>query len=672
VPDSLAVDNLGTLYAFNGIDAPVAWHPDSPVAEPVGLDPPATRLTLTGLGDNLPGTTGRKVYVGYQRFLDRFGNASNLSPESLLAETGEGGYSYTDAEAPADPRVTRRQFLRNTQGQFNVFYVDIDTADLTGTSFTSTSQDGDLAENDSVVLLDDDGRPVANANGKPPAHPPFAAFHLGRLWLAGAAEYSEGSVRYTNRLAVGFGTRWTPAMVGRQFHLNGVAQEIVSVDVAAQTLRTDPAGPFAYPADFAGYAIRAYPADSRNMYFSGAGTPHAWSPLDAFEVPADGDEVTGLMPFASFLYLLKRRHLYRVTANADPFLDGALFLAARRGCVNHRCWAHADEATFLMDEGGVYALSPGGDPVPVSGAVEPLFRPPAYAADRINWQASRFFHASIDPGPGVARFLVCLRGEYLPRHALCYGYRRQRWWVEEYPVPVGAAVASDLGPPTGGWGRNPERLLLGMPAAAFAALDGSPTDGPAGTAARGRVGSATPLTLTDPTARFPDLTNVPVAVASGRGRAQVRVVVSNTATRLTVDRPWAVRPDRLSTYQVGGIAFRHRTPLLRLSPSEDRDGGSVELLFPPTAGASARLAVAPGFSAAERVGYAVGGGTAQARRGEPGRDIDLSDETGAFTAKFDRGRERLTTGRRFVRLGLDGVSGDPPTSFGETILNGVV
>jgi len=51
---------------------------------------------------------------------------------------------------------------------------------------------------------------------------------------------------------------------------------------------------------------------------------------------------------------------------------------------------------------------------------------------------------------------------------------------------------------------------------------------------------------------------LPVYILSGQGSGQVRNIVSNTGTQLTVDSPWATTPDTSSVYSIGGIPFYYQ------------------------------------------------------------------------------------------------------------------
>ena len=50
-----------------------------------------------------------------------------------------------------------------------------------------------------------------------------------------------------------------------------------------------------------------------------------------------------------------------------------------------------------------------------------------------------------------------------------------------------------------------------------------------------------------------DLDGAYVEIIAGTGAGQVRRIVSNTSTKLRLDRAWDVLPDTTSQYQIGGI-----------------------------------------------------------------------------------------------------------------------
>ncbi len=676
MPNSFAESADGVVLVADGVSRPVRWDGYEPMAVPAGIAAPGTAVAIVGTGSG--SITGS--YVAYVRYVDKYGLVSDLSPASAtVTVSAAGSLIFSGIPTPSESRVVRRQILRNTSGQLTTFYVDIDTTDLSSTALSSSRTDADLATQEAVPLLDSDGNLFANRHGLPPDDKPLLAFHLTRMWAAGEVSYAEGSCEVTQGSAIvtGRGTEWTAELAGRELHVAGATQsyEIDSVNADANPQTLTLTKPYADATNaFAAYAIRPFPARQNLLQYSEPNLPESWPATNALELPEDGDVVTGLMPKDSFLYVLKARHIYRVTAQTDPAKDGYIFLTCNRGCVNDRCWVVADEVAYLLDEGGVYAFDGSDAPKNVSTPVQTFFRASRRGGLTINWQASRFFHAAHSPQEECIRFFVTLRGEYLPRHALCYAYRADKWWVEEYPARIGSSCLGRVGRPTTGWHYTAEQVFLGSEGGRILARGGESLDGVpdgSGTLA-GTVTSASVCSLTDSTAAFGPLTGAAVAITKGQGRGQVRMVVSNTATSLEIDRPWAIRPNVTSKYQVGGIAYRYVSARMRYVPGEDRQKAACEVTFPPVPGATARLTIRHDYGPALPRGASYAGVYQTSAKGDNGKDVDLGAEQGSVEADFARLREGQTGGPRFVQVGLDGVSGDPPVSFGEMVLSGVV
>ncbi|HEX5273498.1 MAG TPA: hypothetical protein VFW33_23545, partial [Gemmataceae bacterium] len=384
------------------------------------------------------------TYTAYQRFIDADGNPSNLSPVSnTLAANNAARILYTNVPVPTDPKVVRRQLLRNTSGQATTYYVAVDTTDLQATSFADALSDETLANQEAVPLFDTTGDSLANRYTVPPSDKPFIAAYLDRMFAAGEVSYTDGSAIVTNGSAAvtGIGTQWTTSLAGRFLYVTGVNQpaQISSVDPVGQTLTL--LSPYQGPSDnFASYAIRPPPAERKVIYFSEPGLPEAWPATNGITTEQNGDVVTGLLSAESFLYILQRKHVYRLTYHLGPLVDGGVFLAALRGCVNNRSWVYLDGFVYMLDEQGVYRMGGGGSPEPLSAAVQDLFFVDRTGGGlRINWEAQEWFHALHCKDERTIRWFVALSGGRLPRHALCYNYDSRAWWVEEFAFPVGAS-----------------------------------------------------------------------------------------------------------------------------------------------------------------------------------------------------------------------------------------
>lgn len=683
MPDSFADTSTGVVLIANGIDPVFRWAGGSSLPEPAGIAAPTQTPTMTGVSDGSAGTING-YYRSFMRFVGDDGSFSDLSPVSdELAATGLISITYGNLQVPSTNRIVRRQILRNTNGQYRTFYVDVDTEDLTSTTLSGTSTDFDLSNQEAAPLVDSQGRPAANLWGVPPSNKPFLAYHIDRMWYMGSQAFAEGSIAVTkfSTIITGYGTRWPSTFAGRFLYVGGASgfYEIESVDPVTQTLTltelyvgdTDP---------YAEYSIRPAPVEDDIIYFSEAGYPEAVPPFNAMSLPMDGDQVTGGMPYRSFLYILKRRTMYRLTAQSDPALDGFVFRTGGRGCVNNRCWVVVEQSAYLMDDGGVYKFNGGDEAEALSSPIQNLFRRDNPGA--ICWAGARYFHAAHDLQGETIRWFVSLRGEYLPHHAICFGYKTNRWWIEEYPVPIGASCVGRSGRVTGGWGDEGRTVYLGGPASAVYATAGGSLDVIGSTPSYSTTGTVTTAgadTLTDGSAAF-DTTwaNVPVVITSGRGAGQLRIIVSATATVLRVNETWSIKPDSTSKYQVGGIRYHYRGARLRYAGAEARDGRSSEITFAPTSQSSeCRLRIIEDFaSVGTRMGREIGLGQrpagVSAKKAAYEQRLDLSAIRGVEWIRFDGHRDLGTDGPRLAAVELEGCAGPDRVRFGEMLLNGLV
>lgn len=679
MPNSFAESADGVVLIADGIGPVLRWDGLSNAAQTAGITPPdpATVPVIAGSGSG--GITG--AYRAYVRFVAEDGRLSNLSTVSAeVTVNAIGQIDYSNLPAASQFGVSRRQLLRNTDGQYDVFYVDVDTIDLTSTTLTGFSTDAQLAAGESVTLLDSAGNSLANRFTPPPNTKPFLAYHLGRMWLAGEATYAEGSIRVEQgkNVVTGVATEWQSTFAGRRLYVQGQPRtyDIDTCDPLAQTITLVDS----YEGDtdiFAQYAIKPQPADAQALYFSEAGLPEAWPATNGFAMPEDGDDVTGMREFGSFLLIFKRRRMYRLTAQTDPGDDGFLFFAIGRGCVNHRCHVVVDEMLYSLDEGGVFRTGGGDQTDPLSDSIQNLFRKNEDGA--VNWAASRYFHCSHSPAEEQIRWFVAFRGEYLPRHALCFHYKTGKWWIEEYATPIGCSLLGRIGRPTNAWNDAGEQLYFGGVAGELYAsggeCDGIPSQGATN---RGKVTAAGGDTLTDSSAAFDqDWVNVPVCITGGRGKGQQRVVVGATGTTLRVGETWSIRPDTTSTYQVGGIRYRYTGGRLRYAPGDERQARNIEVQFEPVGSKlTADLRINHDFSEVPRIlGRNVGTGQttgAKATTGDPAWVIDLSKPNGQIWQRLDGHREGDTDGPRLMRIQVEGVSGPEVIRYGEMVLMGVV
>lgn len=667
-------------------------------ATPIVITSAAHGLT-TGQNVRITGVKGNTDALGVWAVTVLTANTFSLNGSAGNASYAGGGVwitgvstiTYSNLEVPTDPKVVRRQILRNTDGQVQVLYVDVDTEDLGSTTLTSTKPDEELQKQEYVPILDAQGNDLAIARyGVPPANKSVIANHLGRMFAAVDLEYSQGNVQATfgSATVTGTATEFTAAMAGRFLYVTGSDQsyEIDSVNTTTQTLTL--LNEYMGATDlFAPYTIKPAPIERRLIYWSESGLPDAWPAANAIAVQEDGDDLTGLMPHGSFLYLLERSHIYRFTFQNNPATDGFIFLSTRRGCINNRCWIPVEGSVYMLDEGGIHVFSSDQSSQPISTTIQDLFRP-SDSEFQINWTQSKFFHAGHFPAQEVVRFFVAMSGDVLPRHSICYNYRANRWWIEAYPVAIGASCvwpSKDASP----------RALMGTEAKKVwnfwsknVTLDGP--DPGAGTV-RGNPTSATVMTLVDTAATFPStgLVLSPLTIVSGPGKGQTRTISSVSGTTLRVTQPWTTLPTTASVYQIGGINWRYQTGWFRFADDEADNVRRVEAIFSPLGNAFRGTdgTVPTASSCSTDLHIYVDFGTTAINAGvdyrssdagglgvtkaSPHLVVDMTKSTGFVQARLDGHKELYADGWRFMSVELDGVTNKEPVVIYGLNLDGV-
>lgn len=528
-------------------------------------------------------------YQAFVRYVDKDGYVSDPGPISADAVLTAAPYiQYTDLPVPGDTRVVRRQVFRNTNGQSDTFYLDLDTTDLASTTLRSYLSDEQLKLALAQPLFDSDGFSLAELYGEPPYDKPFLAEFNGRVWAAGSRPYDTGHLEATNGSATvtGIGTAWNAYLAGRELVAAGASYTVVSVDADAQTAVVSPPWQGATDA-YVHYAIRPYQGEANLLRFSLAGYPESWPDEHQFGLPQDDDDITGLVKFGDALYVLKERHIYRVAQGTDPLHDAQVLPAAERGCINSRCAVAVGGVLFCLDRQGIHAFTGDASPQPVSLPVADLFRQEAdwlsvhWDVDACGWHA--IHHEEL----GVIRWYITMAGSRAPQHAICLDYRRERWWVEEYPVTVTASCLAG--------GELLGRPVLGAEDGRLVTSDVGPLD-LVGTAASTRFGVVAALSayaLQLDTAP-PSLIGTPVAVVEGRGRGQVRRVAWVSDTTLEVDAPWSESPDATSVLQFGAVPYYATTARPDLEKAEVETPQAVVLRYQPTSVADPEAVVRRG------------------------------------------------------------------------------
>lgn len=678
----------GIVLLTNGVDPMLRWDPATGVLEVAGVNAPKTAPSLQVLGP--PSTTPDAIYA-FVRYIDDNGNVSDLSPlsdpapQAVNPVTGTvytkipvPGARYPDVPNPGDVytdpyfyKVVRRQILRNTPGQGTTWYVDIDTTDMTTTSFVSDTDDATLQTQEAVPILNPDGSRLANIHGFPPSTKLACVMTQGRAFLTGEVNYTEGSLVLTNGspTVVGVGTHWPATFAGRFLYITSPPNEfeIKSVDVAAQTLTLVMA--YSGPSDnFATYGIRSGRDQWRLVYYSAPLAPESWPVTAALSIQDDGDEITGLMQLSSFLYILERRHIYRLTFQNDPAVDGGIFLSSNRGCLTQRLWVLAEDTVYMLDEMGIHSFQ-GGNSTPISEPIQDLFRDNTDSPLRVNWDADNtLWHASYSEVHGTVRFFVSMTGSPQPRHAICYNYRENRWWLEEYNRPILSSTRALMGV---------VRTFGGTDANQIYALDSGYYDGTRGVQETlfNPCTGVSPCGLDDAAAQWrQDLVGLYVTMYTGAAKGQSRRIVAVDApgTSLILKTPWTIQPQVGDDYMIGAINWKWRGGwFVFLDDVEAQTARDVEVVFTPLTHGIANLQLYYNYIETPRIWTTARDGTATVIPNTPDVEVDLTSLNASAFFRAEGHLERYAMGDAYVSLQLGGLQHGEKLMIHRVTMNGV-
>lgn len=629
----VVIDSVGGIPAINGSWTITVTSPDT--------------FTINGLVNTLGIYTGGGIWTN-----------------------GIKTVMYGSVPIPADQKVVRRQILRNLSGNAESLYVDIDTTDMVATAFTSTLTDADLLSNVAVpYTYGEDDLPFANRNSPPPSHKRVLVSHKGRIFAAGDTPYSTGHAepQFNSLVVAGVGTNWKATFAGRLIYMNSADRpyQIASVNEANQTLILTEAY-LGNLTPYTAYTISPDPAERRLIYFTEPGLPESWPEWNAIGIPEDDDDIVSLVPLGHYLYVIENRHIYRLTFHKDPEKTGYSFLSASRGSLSDRTQVLTDIGFMMLDEIGIHKFD-GENATQISQPIQSVFQQDGTSDIAIDWDADQtLWHAAYDPGRDTVRWFVTMLGFDAPYHCLAYNYRTERWWIEQYPIAMTASANATIGRRRSLAGTSSRRIVC----LSEGTFDG--TDGSGSTS--GTVTTATVLSLTDSTASFNDYEGVPIAIVSGTGKGQLRIVASNTKTAITVTQPWdaGLTPDATSEYQIGGISWNWRSGWFRYEESEQQANRDVELVFIPTTTPNLMdLQVYYDHSEAPQVWHrSITQDGIKTTKGEPEITIDMQRSIGWARQKLADHADPNAYAKKFLSVSLSGFQSGSPLRISQLWLNG--
>jgi hypothetical protein len=684
------VDRNGNYSAFSPLSNGVNLGRDQAI-EDVSIDPSTGVVTLRSTGHGLEtgeplifsGVGGLAISGGhYVNVIDD--DSFSLANFRLTSGVWTGGGAWTwgvnqvvyqDVPVPLEGKVVRRQILRNLDGNANVFYVDIDTTDLLSATLTSARSDESLSACQSVPLTTDNELPFAARYAAPPSHKSILASHMGRIFACGEVAVTAGNVapQHGSRVIQGIGTDWAATLAGRLLYVTGAkaSYEIESVNVAAQAI-TLTSNYLDASSSYSMYAIRPAPGERRLVYYTEPGLPEAWPPWNAFAIPEEDDEIVGMFARTGFLYFVEKRHIHRFTMQDEPS-EGENFASINRGCINGRCFVTVENTCYLLDEAGIHAFDGGQATEPISTPIQTIFQADGLLGGlMVDWTADpTLWHASHDPVRNTIRWFVQMGGYDAIHHAICYEYRQQRWWIEQYPTPITSSATGIVGYRRAICGTDARRVIvvgegsLDLVADSARGLGGTVTD-------------ADTTSLTDANASFPaNLAGAPVSITYGRdGRRQQRIVAENTSTTLTVVEPWDVIPYGC-TYQVGGVQWSWRSGWFeQLIEEENTNAREIMLTYQPTVNAATidMQLFYDHSSDPKSWAHDIDNDGVSAFSGDPNITLNLtarSSRSGWSMQRFGGHSEVWAYGEQFVQVYLAGVQCGESIRIFQVTLNGV-
>lgn len=455
------------------------------------------------------------------------------------------------------------------------------SANGTGGTWTITgysdegNTDTQLQALSAMAIVNPDGSPNSRRFTVPPNFKAVSVPFQGRQWYLVNIEYTTGTVAVTNNSATvtGTGTAWTSQMAGRYFTKVGDTRQylISAASATSLTLSEVYAGS---TTSGSSYAVRVSPQEKNNAYYSEDSEWESVPTINTRRIDMGhlDDDDTGAMPYLSSLFVLQKRHIWRLNFNKQPNIDATISKAADRGCFNQRCWDVFEGVAYLMDATGPYRFT-GGQPDYLAQPIQNLWRD-----GTVDFTKSDRFFVRVDPVQEVVRYHVVLTGDNdtsYPSSAVCLSTRQNKWWLENFAFGMGGSCAFELS------GRL-RVATAGINDGVFLAQQGL-TD-VVTAPVTGTATSATSTTLTDSTAAFAtSIVGASVYIYAGTGKGQpIRyITIRNSGTQFTVNQAWATTPDSTSKYMVGGIPWIGKTGTYKFSEADVRNSNSVGVTFQP-------------------------------------------------------------------------------------------
>jgi hypothetical protein len=197
------------------------------------------------------------------------------------------------------------------------------------------------------------------------------------------------------------------------------------------------------------YGVDTGGAEPNSIYFSEVDEPESVPDINELVLQQnarDGDAITALIPFGGSMLIMQSRHAYSLSYSKQPLRDADVSPIANRGCSGQRCWDIYAGVCYVLDQYGVYSISPQGEFKDLSAPIDDIFR------TQVDWALGRkgWNFVLVDAVRKVVRVFVAFKADVstgYPTRALCYSIDTNTWWMERYPqrISAGAAVPMSNG-----------------------------------------------------------------------------------------------------------------------------------------------------------------------------------------------------------------------------------
>lgn len=192
------------------------------------------------------------------------------------------------------------------------------------------------------------------------------------------------------------------------------------------------------------YGVDTGGSEPNSIYFSEVDEPESVPDVNELVLQQnarDSDAITALIPFGSAMLVMQSRHAYSLSYSKQPLRDADVSPIANRGCLGQRCWDIHAGVCYVLDQYGVYSISPQGEFKDLSAPIDDIIH------TRLDWAKSVWNFVLVDAVRKVVRVFVAFKSDAstgYPTRALCYSIDTNTWWMERYPQRLSAGTTVPL------------------------------------------------------------------------------------------------------------------------------------------------------------------------------------------------------------------------------------